>query len=341
MSELTQHPVKLARLSYPFMTLRHAPPVSFDASTLAWVKRFGLVREAKQTAGFERIICGTAARFGFFSASPEVVGIAADLISWLFLFDDAYPEGTYRFDVKGLEATCARYLNLLENFPHAAPHSNFARALVDLFERMSRHAPPSWMQRFIESFRYYCGGCIREAHFRQSNSIPSVSEYMNLRRASFGYAPVADLMELIFGTYLTDEERWSPTVVRLRTLGVDISACVNDLYSYEKESAVGDMCNVVRVVELNEARSPEAACARVGQMHDEALGQLLLLESQLNAIPTSPAIRNLARAIREWSQGHHDWSIRCRRYDSSLASDFDPSMVSPLSLTNDRNSATA
>jgi len=326
MSELTQHPVKLARMAYPFMTLRHPAPDRFDDATLAWVKRFGLI-SAKQVTGFERIICGTAARYGFHSASEDVVGIAADLISWLFLFDDAYPEGTYRFDVKGLEKACDGYLALLEQYPRLTPTTNFGRALMDLYERMSRHAPASWLKRFIESLRYYCKGCIREAHFRQANEIPTVAEYMDLRRASFGYAPMADLMELIFGTYFTDEERNSPQVVRLRTLGVDISAYVNDLYSYEKERAVGDMCNVVRVVELNEKCTAEEACRRVGQLHDEALGQLLLLESQLNAIPTSPAVKNLARAIREWSQGHHDWSIRCRRYDPSLASDFDPAML--------------
>ncbi len=331
MSKLTQHPVKLARLSYPFMTLRHVAPAGFDEMTLAWVKRFKLVNEA-QVVGFERIICGTAARFGFFSASPEVVGIAADLISWLFLFDDAYPEGTYRFDVHGLETACGQYLNLLETYPNAKPHSHFGTALLDLRERMGRHAPASWLARFTQSLRYYFQGCIREAHFRQSNTVPSVAEYMDLRRASFGYAPMADLMELIFGTYLTDEERHSPQVIRLRTLGVDISAYVNDLYSYEKENAVGDVCNIVKVVELNQGLSADAACAQVGQMHDEALGQLLLMESQLNAIPTSPAVRNLARAIREWSQGHHDWSIRCRRYDPSLASDFDPKMLPPAQL---------
>jgi hypothetical protein len=92
------------------------------------------------------------------------------------------------------------------------------------------------------------------------------------------------------------------------------------------------MCNIVRVVELNEGLSAAEACVRVGQMHDEALGQLLLLESSLNATASSPAVRNLARAIREWSQGHHDWSIRCRRYDPSLASDFDPSMLPPSSV---------
>jgi hypothetical protein len=313
-------------MSYPFMTLRHAAPDRFDEATLAWVKRFGLV-SGKQVAGFERIICGTAARYGFHSADEEVVQIAADLISWLFLFDDAYPEGTYRFDVKGLEAACDRYLHLLERAPNAEPHSNFARALLDVHARLSRRAPPSWMKRFVESLRYYFGGCIREAHFRQANQVPTVAEYMDLRRASFGYAPMADLMELNFGTFLTDEERHSPQVVRLRTLGVDISAYVNDLYSYEKERAVGDMCNVVRTVELNERISSEEACARVGQLHDEALGQLLLLEGRLNTLPTSPAVRNLARAIREWSQGHHDWSIRCRRYDPSLASDFDPAML--------------
>ena len=333
MANLHQHPVKLARLSYPFMTLRHVPPDGFDQSTLAWVKRFRLITE-KQAPGFERIICGTAARYGFFSANEEVVSIAADLISWLFLFDDAYPEGKYRFDVTGLETACERYMQLLQGFPQVPSHSAFGDALLDLYRRMSRLAPASWLARFIESFRYYCGGCIREAHFRASNSIPTVAEYLDLRRASFGYAPVADLMELEFGTFFTDEERRSPQVVRLRTLGVDISACVNDLYSYEKESAVGDMCNIVRVVELNEALSPAEACARVGQMHDEALGQLLLLESQLNTVPSSPAVRNLARAIREWSQGHHDWSIRCRRYDPSLASDFDPSMLPPPSVMN-------
>lgn len=246
MTLLQQHPVKLARLSYPFMTLWHPTPDHYDAAALAWVRRFHLVSE-QQVAGFER------------------------------------------------------------------------RSLL---------APPSWLARFIESIRYYCGGRVREARFRQSNEVPTVGEYLDLRRASFGYAPVADLMELAFGTFLTDDERQSAQVVRLRTLGVDISACVNDLYSYEKERAVGDMCNLVHVVELNEGLSPAAACARVGQLHDQALGQLLLLEGQLNALPTPPAVRNPARAIREWSQGHHDWSIRCRRYEPGFAPDV--TKVGPL-----------
>ncbi len=303
-------------LAYPFMTLRHVPSAAYDATTLEWVMRHHLV-EGEQVEHFERIICGTAARYGFPSASDEVVGLAADLISWLFLFDDAYPEGAYRVDARGLEAACARYAQLLEGYPRVAPHSNFAVALMDLRQRMLRLAPADWFVRFTESFRYYCAGCVREARFRQSNGVPTVAQYLELRRASFGYAPVCDLMESIFGTFLTDEERRSSEVVRLRTLGVDVSAWVNDLFSYEKERAVGDVCNLVRVVELNEQLSTERARERVGQMHNEALAELLVLERRIRESPATPAVRNLARAICEWSQGHHDWSLRCARYKVS------------------------
>jgi hypothetical protein len=325
---LRPHPVALARLAYPFAILRHAPPDDYDAATLAWVCRYRLA-DKDGAKKFERIICGTAARYGFFSASERVVQLAADLISWLFLFDDAYPEGRFRYDANGLEQACERYAVLLEGYPHVKAHSTFAEALLDLYQRMQELAPEAWLQRFIASLRYYFSGVLKEAHLRQAGVTPTVAEYLELRRASFGYAPVCDLMELISGDFLTQAERWTPDVVRLRTLGVDISAYVNDLYSYEKERASGDVCNMVHAVEANEGLPYEKACERVGQLHNEALGALLLLEARLNSSGASPAVTHLARSIREWSQGHNDWSIRCRRYDPRHTLDADTVRAAP------------
>jgi epi-isozizaene synthase len=318
MTSLSTHPVTLAQLAYPFLALSHPAPDVFDEATLAWVRRFRLA-PSDRLDRVERIICGTAARYGFYSASPELVQLAADTIVWLFLFDDAYPEGRFRFDEHGLRSATERYAHFLEAHPRLEPFSEFSAALSDLFTRMKRLAPAHWCKRFIESFRYYAWGCGREAHFRQTGTVPTFAQYLELRRASFGFAPMADLFECVFGAVLTDEQRRSADVELLRQMGVDISACVNDLYSYEKERAAGDVCNMVRVLELSEGVSGEEACRRIGAFHNERLAQLLLLESQLGAKSAAPGVRALARAIREWSQGHHDWSIRCRRYDTRLA----------------------
>jgi hypothetical protein len=98
---------------------------------------------------------------------------------------------------------------------------------------------------------------------------------------------------------------------------------VDDLYSYEKESVFGDALNMVRIVERTEGLNPDDACRFIGAFHNDSLAKLLLLESQLHAKNAPLGIRSLARAIREWSQGHHDWAVRCQRAESRLTMEFD------------------
>lgn len=236
-------------LTYPQMNVSKS--ASHDLRSSNWVTQLELLNHS-QLGGFERIGCGTCAAACFPDATEAVVQLAADQISFLFLFDDLYPEGAFRLDPNGLRAALRPYADIVAGRTGSPrPKTAYARALADLVERAVAAAPAFWRARYAESFEAYCEGCVLEAEARLEGVAPSLQAYLELRRGSIGMSPMFDLMELTHGVFLSEAEFASPTVARLRELGADLSALVNDLSSLEKEEAVGDVCNAVVVLQAS------------------------------------------------------------------------------------------
>ena len=97
-------------LTYPEMKRLEATP--HDERSAHWVAGLRLV-ESGQLGGFRRIGCGSCAAACFPDAPHEVVQLAADQISFLFLFDDLFAEGTYRFDPPALRAALQPFAELV------------------------------------------------------------------------------------------------------------------------------------------------------------------------------------------------------------------------------------
>ncbi len=299
-------------LAYPQMNVSKSE--SHDQQSASWVTGLELLNQS-QLRGFERIGCGTCAAACFPDASQAVVQLAADQISFLFLFDDLYPEGTFRLDPNGLRAALRPYADLVSGRPGAVmPATAYARALNDLVQRAVASAPAFWRARYAKSFEAYCEGCVLEAEARLEGVAPSLQAYLEVRRGSIGMSPMFDLMELTHGVFLTDEEFETPVVTRLRELGADLSALVNDLSSLEKEEAVGDVCNAVIVLQASLGCGRNEALDAVATLHNTLLAELETLEKQLGNTRHGSAMALYARSIRQWVHGHYGWILSSRRY---------------------------
>lgn len=291
--------------------------IASTEETVNFALRHGLVTEGRGADALRRIDCGGCAAQSFPDADPALAQLAADQIAFLFLFDDAYAEGSHRLDPLGYWQQMQPYLALVKgtSFGPSTPH---ASALRELVTRATAAAPSDWRDRYANSFEHYCHGCREEATARQGHTRLSWEAYLELRRGSIGMSPMFDLMEQVDGAFLTAEEWSSPVGLRLRHLGADLSALVNDIASLEKETQVGDVCNAVVVLQAEHACSEEQALEKVAELHNGLLAELYALEARLGAL-TGQALARYARSITQWVNGHYAWILSSRRYRQQAA----------------------
>jgi Terpene synthase family 2, C-terminal metal binding len=300
----------MVMLTYPEIDVRPSP--IHDAESARWVVEQQLVEE-RSYEGFLRIGCGTFAAATYPEAPPWVVQLASDLTSFLFTFDDFIAEGEFRFDPQGMRAAAAPYLDIVRGLP-ARVSTAYARALAELVDRGCRAAPAYWRGRLVASFEAYVEGCALEATWRQRARPPPLEAYLELRRGSVAVNPMMDLMELTHGVFLTEAEFASETTARLRRLGSDLSAFVNDIQSVEKEEALGEVCNSVIVVQHEQGLDRAGAYDAVARLHNRQLGELLDLEARLTAQAPGTALALYARSIRQFVHGHYGWILSSKRY---------------------------
>ena len=71
----------------------HPAEHRITATTHEWATRFGLISGDLMSARHAAIRCGSFAAHTYPHASEALVGLGADLIAWLFIFDDCWGEG--------------------------------------------------------------------------------------------------------------------------------------------------------------------------------------------------------------------------------------------------------
>lgn len=284
-----------------------------DEQSAKWVQALQLAQPT-ELKRFERIGCGTCAAACFPDAPEDVIQLAADQISFLFLFDDLYPEGLYRHDPDALRLALQPFIDLVAGKGDKGHSTAYAKALADLVSRAAQKAPSFWRRRYAASFQEYCDGCVLEARYRLQNQTPTLNAYLELRRGSIGMSPMFDVMELTHGVFLSEAQFASSAATKLRQLGADLSTLVNDLSSLEKEEAVGDVCNVVIVMQAQRACSRDEALDAVATLHNALLDELHRLERTLTNDAPGSALALYARSIRQWVHGHYGWILSSRRY---------------------------
>lgn len=282
--------------------------------SVAWVTKFGLVNGGHAIAKVRGIRCGSCAAHAYPTASVEVVTLAAKLITWLFLFDDAYGEGRNVHDTRELMETFLSYEIVLRTGRLPANSTSFHSALLDLREDCLRqHATNDWVLRFADSMSLYFKGCTLEYAFRRTKMVPSIVEYRRLRAWSVGMAPVYDLIELAMGEPLTHEETDLAELASLRDRAALLCAWVNDVYSYSKEKREGDNMNLVLVLAHEMGLSEPEAFVAAAEVFNMDLAQF---DEELKQMESTapPRVLRYAQGLRDWIRGNFSWTGTSMRY---------------------------
>ncbi|HKO94082.1 MAG TPA: terpene synthase family protein [Polyangiaceae bacterium] len=297
---------------------QNAAEHSFNFFTIEWLEHFGAIRDPDELRRVVRTAPGELALLGFGHGEPRRVQLCADLIGWLFLFDDRFADGELRRQPAQLAAIHARLTNILR-LEIVAPENPIEACLQHLFERFAAHAPEHWVRRLGDSVRLYFEGCELEARCRAAGTRCSLEEYLVIRLLSVGVYPMLDLVEFTQDAFLGECEVGSELVAGARRAATLSTAMTNDLYSSHKESLEDDSFNAVLVVSQDEGLSFQAAFERIQQLQRGFHEQFAEFEAKLLNAQCSSAVRAFLGGASVWMEGNRQWSASCARYNQLKA----------------------
>ncbi len=309
----------IVSLPIPLRTSPHC--ATAERHTRAWARGFGLVRSPAAAARFDAAGFGTFAGYIHPDAPPERLALYADWIAWQFLADDQYAEGNYRTPESWTSAIAQLWPVFATG--HANPDdSPIARALSDVLSRVYPQMSASWRARFITHTRETFHAVVAENLRRHTRVFATIEEYIHNRRAVSSVLPCLAIDEFMADGEVPDNVLQNQSYQQLVQTTTDVAAWANDLYSWQKEEAAGEVDNFVLVLEhaehLTRREAINAVANRISHRADQFITAQDALTSQLDTIAPDPATRRVIgrclASMRNWMAGTLAWSAESARY---------------------------
>ncbi|MET7379451.1 epi-isozizaene synthase [Streptomyces sp. NPDC005526] len=217
---------------------------------------------------------------GYYLGAPdEVLQAIADYSAWFFVWDDRHD----RDIVHGRPASWRRLRRALhaaldspgDHLHHRDP---LVAAFADSVLRLFSFLPPTWNARFGRHFHAVIEAYDREFVNRTEGIVPTVREYLALRRLTFAHWIWTDLLEPSVGLELPDVVRKNPAYRRPALLSQEFAAWYNDLCSLPKEIAGDEVHNLGISLVKHEGLTLEEAIADLRRRVEQCVAEFLEAE---------------------------------------------------------------
>ncbi|MFI6442234.1 terpene cyclase [Streptomyces sp. NPDC050759] len=286
-----------------------------------WVRQTGLVRRASAGQRFERADFGWFAAVVYPAATAPRLDLLADWFAWLFLVDDQLDDGEFGRDPDHLRTVIGQLRTVLESTDGQvdlgvrAPTA--VSALADLWRRTAVRATAEWRRRFVRHLELCLSTAADwEAGNRQRAEIPSEDSYIANRRHTGAIYPCMDLIEIAEGISIRDDLHRSPEFTAALDAACDVVCWTNDVYSLEKERSLGEVHNLVYLVQHHRGLDPRSALDHVHRAIERQTERFIEAEARvLSTYPEFAAELKMCLAgMRSWMRGNLDWSRQTKRY---------------------------
>ncbi|MEU4481403.1 terpene synthase [Micromonospora sp. NPDC023966] len=303
----------------PFPARRHAAVELVVGESAGWVRDLGLIGTP---AGLRRLAAAHPVELAGRAcpdASVDGLRLLADLISWLFVMDDACDEDGLGASPTRLAPTVAALLEVLDRHgdpaaPIPADAGPLAVALDDLCRRVRDRRRPGLLLSLVSQLREYLLALLWEAANREHGRVPGVAEYVQMRRHTGGVRPSFTLTDLAHPERSDPGSRADPALADLDALATDLVCWCNDLFSYDKERATGpDAHNLVTTIAGETGQGEEAALRAAATRFNAVLAAYVGRDAAL-AATADPGVRALLDTRRNWIRATYDWSRAATRY---------------------------
>lgn len=301
----------------PFPARRHDSTDLVAGESTAWVQDFGLIGSGHRLSRLRRADAAGLAGRAIPDGPVDRVRLLADLISWLFVMDDACDDDGLGGAPTRLAPVVAGLLDVLDRHGEgaSAPESGGAlgAALHDLCRRVRAHGRSALLLRFVSRVRDYLLALLWEATNREHGRVPAVAEYVQMRRHTGAVHPSLALTDLALDGLPGAAVRSDPALLAVDTLAADLVCWCNDVFSYGKERAAPDGHNLVTVIARESGHDEDAALRAAADRFNDTLSAYLVAEQRLLALD-DPTARTVVTARRNWIRATYDWSLVAARY---------------------------
>lgn len=259
-------------------------------------------------------LCYTNLMAGYYLGAPDdVLQAITDFSAWFFVWDDRHD----RDIVHGRTAAWRRLrfrLHRAVDSPQGHLHHRdpLVAGLADSVSRLYSFLPRTWNARFARHFHEVIEAYDREFRNRTRGVVPTVEEYLTLRRLTFAHQIWTDLLEPSAGRELPDAVRNHPAFHRAALLSQEFAAWYNDLCSLPKEIAGDEVHNLGISLITHEGLTLEEAIREMRYRVKKCVDAFLVAESDalrfadgiddgtVHGKELSAAVRACVSNMRNW-----------------------------------------
>ncbi|WP_456293562.1 terpene synthase family protein [Streptomyces diastaticus] len=223
---------------------------------------------------------------GYYVGAPrEVISAISDFSTWFFVWDDQHD----RDAVHGRRDSWYRLsadLHTALDAPgdHLAHPEPLVAAFAETVHRLGGFLSADWNRRFARNFHAIVDAYDQEFENRVTKVTPSVADYIELRRHTFGHSVWIDLLEPTAGREIPESLRTSGPFMAAARHCQDFSAWYNDLCSLPKELAGDDQHNLGISLIRHEGLSLEEAVTEVRKRVENCVTEFEVAEKELREL---------------------------------------------------------
>ncbi|MER6344112.1 epi-isozizaene synthase [Streptomyces sp. NPDC001595] len=269
-------------------------------------------------------LCYTDLMAGYYLGAPdEVLQAIGDYSAWFFVWDDRHDRDiVHRRPLSWGRLRTRLHTALDSPRDHLHHEEPLVAAFADSVLRLNSFLPPTWNARFARHFHAVIEAYDREFHNRIEGNVPTVQEYLELRRLTFAHQIWTDLLEPSAGCELPNAVRKHPAYRRAALLSQEFAAWYNDLCSLPKEIAGDEVHNLGISLITHEGLTLEEAIAEVRRRVEKCISDFLVAERDalrfadglddgtVRGKETSAAVRACVANMRNWFSSvywfHHE-----------------------------------
>ncbi|MBC6417959.1 MAG: hypothetical protein GDA44_03780 [Prochloron sp. SP5CPC1] len=310
--------IKIPPLYCPFPGAIHQNVATAQEQTNKWVRRFHLLPDELayrrfRAAQFPRMSARTRPH-----ASPEIFAIITNFYTWLFILDDYCEDLGINKHPELLPALHSRSLAILRGEKPTHRDAPLVQALADIRRRVEPHASSGWMDRFTSNMEDYLQALVWQAANHTQGITPDLATYLKMRSFLSAVYPSFDFIEIEVSKdmELPNQVRANKTVQKLKLIANNVVSWSNDIIGLEKEMELGDVHNLVLVLQREHQLTLQEAINRAAELCNEEVRKFMDLESRLPSFGpvTDPKLQHYVLGLRSWMRGWIDWALETERY---------------------------
>jgi hypothetical protein len=304
-----------SELYCPFPAEKNPWAPAAQQQSLDWALEMGLVTPGPLLQRLERARFAELEANAFPRAPLELLTLATEWVTLFCALDDFVE--TSGLGVLGLSGYLSSALVAFRGTVHGH-REPLLQAFGDIGARLRRLGGDALAEEFGVELEGIFAAFVWEEINRQNTVLPDFAGYRIMRTTTVGLRPHFVLSEAI-GPKARPSDRDEEVLHELERITCRAVGWANDIFTYEKELAAGEVHNIVAVLMRTERLPLREALARARALHDEEVCSFLQLQARLTSATGDAATQYRVLHLRHWISGHLDWARQNGRYRPGAA----------------------